>query len=217
MASNAKSQSTLIHDTICLFMITLIAGILLGAVNMITVDPIKEQAEKAKQEAYAAVYDGAEFVSDDGVNSSLKAFQADLASGNLKTASGSDLSDVEIQEVMKATVDGQDAGYVMTCSGKGYGGAVKVALGIDGEGAIKGIQIMDCTNETPGLGQNSSKEDWNSQYIGMTTAQDVSVVKDGSGSKDNGTINAISGATITSNAVTRAVDGSLLFIASLSE
>ena len=51
----------------------------------------------------------------------------------------------------------------------------------------------------------------------MTTAQDVSVVKDGSGSKDNGTINAISGATITSNAVTRAVDGSLLFIASLSE
>ncbi len=217
MASNAKSQSTLIHDTICLFMITLIAGILLGAVNMITVDPIKEQAEKAKQEAYAAVYDGAEFVSDDGVNSSLKAFQADLVSGKVKTASGSDLSDVEIQEVMKATVDGQDAGYVMTCSGKGYGGAVKVALGIDGEGAIKGIQIMDCTNETPGLGQNSSKEDWNSQYIGMTTAQDVSVVKDGSGSKDNGTINAISGATITSNAVTRAVDGSLLFIASLSE
>ena len=109
MASNAKSQSTLIHDTICLFMITLIAGILLGAVNMITVDPIKEQAEKAKQEAYAAVYDGAEFVSDDGVNSSLKAFQADLASGKVKTASGSDLSDVEIQEVMKATVDGQDA------------------------------------------------------------------------------------------------------------
>lgn len=217
MASNAKSQSTLIHDTICLFMITLIAGILLGAVNMITVDPIKEQEERAKQEAYAAVYDGAEFVSDDGVNSSLKAFQADLASGKVKTASGSDLSDVEIQEVMKATVDGQDAGYVMTCSGKGYGGAVKVALGIDGEGAIKGIQIMDCTNETPGLGQNSSKEDWNSQYIGMTTAQDVSVVKDGSGSKDNGTINAISGATITSNAVTRAVDGSLLFIASLSE
>lgn len=217
MASNAKSQSTLVHDTICLFLITLIAGILLGAVNMITVDPIKEQEEKTKQEAYAAVYDGAEFVSDDAINSSLEAFQADLTAGKVKTASGTDLSDVEIQEVMKATVDGQDAGYVLTCSGKGYGGAVKVALGIDGEGAIKGIQIMDCTNETPGLGQNSSNESWNSQYVGMTTAQDISVVKDGSGSKDNGTINAISGATITSSAVTRAVDGSLLFITSLSE
>ena len=105
MASNAKSQSTLVHDTICLFLITLIAGILLGAVNMITVDPIKEQEEKTKQEAYAAVYDGAEFVSDDAVNSSLEAFQADLTAGKVKTASGTVLSDVEIQEVMKATVE----------------------------------------------------------------------------------------------------------------
>lgn len=217
MASNEKSQSTLVHDTICLFLITLIAGILLGAVNMITERPIKEQEEKRKQEAYAAVYDGAEFVSDDAINSSLKAFQTDLAAGKVTTESGADLSDVEIQEVMKATVDGQDAGYVLTCSGKGYGGAVKVALGIDAEGVIKGIQIMDCTNETPGLGQNSSNESWNKQYIGMNTTQDVSVVKDGSGSADSGTINAISGATITSSAVTRAVNSSLLFISSLSE
>lgn len=217
MASNEKSQSTLVHDTICLFLITLIAGILLGAVNMITERPIKEQEEKRKQEAYAAVYDGAEFVSDDAINSSLKAFQTDLAAGKVTTESGTDLSDVEIQEVMKATVDGQDAGYVLTCSGKGYGGAVKVALGIDAEGVIKGIQIMDCTNETPGLGQNSSNESWNKQYIGMNTTRDVSVVKDGSGSADSGTINAISGATITSSAVTRAVNSSLLFISSLSE
>ena len=217
MASNEKSQSTLVHDTICLFLITLIAGILLGAVNMITVDPIKEQEEKTKQEAYAAVYDGAEFVSDDTINSSLEAFQADLSAGMITTESGADLSDVEIQEVMKATVDGQDAGYVLTCSGKGYGGAVKVARGIAAEGGIKGIQIIDCTNETPGLGQNSSNESWNKQYIGMNTTQEVSVVKDGSGSADNGTINAISGATITSSAVTRAVNSSLLFISSLSE
>ena len=146
------------------------------------------------------------------INSSLEAFQADLSAGMITTESGADLSDVEIQEVMKATVDGQDAGYVLTCSGKGYGGAVKVALGIDAEGGIKGIQIMDCTNETPGLGQNSSNESWNKQYIGMNTTQEVSVVKDGSGSADNGTINAISGATITSSAVTRAVNSSLLFI-----
>ena len=45
----------------------------------------------------------------------------------------------------------------------------------------------------------------------------LSVVKDGSGSTDNGTVNAISGATITSRAVTRAVNGALDFIASLSE
>ncbi len=217
MANSEQAPNTLVHDTICLFLITLIAGVLLGGVYQITKNPIDIQNEKVKQEAYAAVYDGAEFVSDDGVNQKLSAFQQELTGGKVTTAAGTNLSDVEIQEVMKATVGGQDAGYVVTCTGKGYGGAVKIALGIDGEGAIKGIQIMDCTNETPGLGQNSSNTEWNSQYVGMTTAQELEVVKDGTGSAESGTINSISGATITSSAVTRAVDGALKFITSLSE
>lgn len=217
MANNEKSSSTIIHDTICLFVITLVAGILLGGVYIITKSPIEKQEEKVKQEAYAAVYSGAEFQTDKDVDAKLADFQADLAAGKIKTASGTDLSDVELQEVMKAVVDGQDAGYVVTCTGKGYGGAVKLALGIDGEGVVKGIQIMDCSNETPGLGQNSSNEEWNKQYVGMASSLDVSVVKDGSGSAESGTINSISGATITSSAVTRAVNGTFLFITSLSE
>ena len=51
----------------------------------------------------------------------------------------------------------------------------------------------------------------------MTSAQDINVVKDGTGSTESGTINSISGATITSSAVARAVDGALLFVASLAE
>lgn len=217
MANNEKSKNTLVHDTVCLFVITLIAGILLGAVYQITKKPIEVQEEKVKQEAYAAVYAGAEFSADDDVNARLAEFQKDMAAGKIKTASGADLSDVEILEIMKATVDGTDAGYVVTCTGKGYGGAVKLALGIDDAGVVKGIQIMDCTNETPGLGQNSSNEDWNKQYVEMNTSQELSVVKDGTGSKENGTIDSISGATITSSAVTRAVNGTFLFITSLSE
>ena len=217
MANNEKSSNTMLRDTICLFVITLVAGIFLGAVYKITKEPIAIQEEKVKQEAYAAVYAGAEFISDDDVNAKLADFQEKLAAGEIKTASGTNLSDVEILEVMKASVDGADAGYVVTCTGKGYGGAVKLALGIDGEGVVKGIQIMDCSNETPGLGQNSSSKEWNKQYVGMNTSQDVSVVKDGTGSLENGKINSISGATITSNAVTRAVDGTFLFITSLSE
>ena len=50
MANNEKSQNTLVHDTICLFLITLIAGILLGGVYMITKKPIDKQNEKTKQE-----------------------------------------------------------------------------------------------------------------------------------------------------------------------
>ena len=215
MANNEKSKSTLVRDTICLFVITLVAGILLGAVYQITKDPIAAQEEKVKQEAYAAVYAGAEFVSDDDVNTKLDDFQTNLTSG--KVAGGENFTDVEILEVMKALVDGADAGYVVTCTGKGYGGAVKIALGIDSEGVVKGIRIMDCSNETPGLGQNSSSEEWNKQYVGTNTSQQLSVVKDGSGSAEAGTINSISGATITSDAVTRAVDATFLFITSLSE
>ena len=209
MANNEKSKSTIIHDTICLFVITLVAGILLGGVYQITKGIIADREEQAKVEAYAAVYPGSEFSEDADINKKLEDFQKELAAGSVTSQGEGALSDVEIQEVWKA----DQGGYVMTCSGKGYGGAVKLALGIDGEGKVIGIQITDCTNETPGLGQNSSNEEWNKQYVGMTSAQDVSVVKDGSGSADNATINAISGATITSRAVTRAVDGALLFIA----
>lgn len=214
-AAAVQGKSTLVHDTVCLFVITLIAGVLLGAVYTITFHPIEKQKDKAKQEAYAAVYDGAEFIQDKDVDAALEKFNKDLAAGKISSASQGSLSDVQIAEVLKAQVDGKDAGYVVTCSGKGYGGAVTMALGIDGEGVIRGIQITDCSNETPGLGQNSTNKDWNGQFVGTNTSQDINVVKDGSGSADAGTINAISGATITSSAVTRAVDGVFQFIASL--
>lgn len=215
-AAAVQSQNTLVHDTICLFVITLVAGLLLGAVYTITKNPIDTQNEKAKQEAYAAVYEGAEFVSDDTVNKALESFNKDLAAGKFSSDSMGSLSDVEILEILKAQVDGQDAGYVVTCKAKGYGGAgVTMALGIDAEGTILGIQITDCSDETPGLGQNSANADWNKQYVGTNMTQDLSVVKDGSGRAEAGTINSISGATITSSAVTRAIDGTFQFIASL--
>lgn len=211
-----KSGNTLVHDTIALTVITLVAGVLLGGVYTMTKKPIEEQDAKTKAEAYAAVYEGADFVEDSGIADKLKTYNENLKDGKVQK-SGETLSDVEVSEVMKAQVDGADAGYVVTCLAKGYGGSVTLALGIDAEGAVKGIQIMDCSNETPGLGQNSTNADWNGQYVGMNTTQEVAVVKDGTGSTDGGTINAISGATITSKAVTRAVNGTLDFIASLSE
>ena len=192
-----KKKSTLVHDTICLFMITLISGLLLGAGYTITKKPIAAQEEKNKQEAYEAVYQGASFEEDSALNKSLEKFNKDLA------------------EAMKAKVDGKDAGYVVSCSGKGYGGAVSIALGIDEKGEIKGIQITDCSNETPGLGQKSSDKEFNGQFVGTNASQDLNVVKDGSGSTKDGTINAITSATITSKAVTRAIDGAFQFISSL--
>ena len=208
--SENKQANTLIHDAIALFIITLVAGILLGAVYIITKDPIAKAEEEATNKAYAAVYKDAEFASDDTLTEAVKSFQGDVAAGKIDAA----YTDVELIEARTASSGGSQAGYVVKVSGKGYGGAVTIALGITNEGEVLGIQILDASNETPGLGQNSTKEDWNGQYIGMTSDKTLSVVKDGSGSQDNGTINSISGATITSNAVTRAVNVALKFVAS---
>lgn len=208
--SENKQANTLIHDAIALFIITIIAGILLGAVYMITKDPIAKAEEEATNKAYAAVYKDAEFASDDTLTKAVESFQGDVAAGKIDAA----YTDVELIEARTASSGGSQAGYVVKVSGKGYGGAVTIALGITNEGEVLGIQILDASNETPGLGQNSTKEDWNGQYVGMTSDKTLSVVKDGSGSQDNGTINSISGATITSNAVTRAVNVALKFVAS---
>ncbi len=216
MANKEARSNTLVHDTICLTLITLIAGIILGGVYTITKKPIEVQEAKTKAEAYAAVYAGAEFEEDKDLTTKLTAYNEELAAGKV-TKGEQTLSDVTVSEVLKAKVDGQDAGYVATCYAKGYGGNVTLALGIDQDGKIKGIQVTDASNETPGLGQNSTNKDWNSQYVGMDTSKEVTVVKDGTGSTDNGSINAISGATITSKAVTRAVNGTLNFIASVSK
>jgi len=211
--SENKQANTLIHDAIALFIITLVAGILLGAVYMITKDPIAKAEEEATNKAYAAVYKDAEFASDDAVTKAVESFQADITAGKVDDDAYS-YTDVELIEARTASSGGSQAGYVVKASGKGYGGAVTIALGITNEGEVLGIQILDASNETPGLGQNSTKEDWNGQYVGMTSDKTLSVVKDGSGSQDNGTINSISGATITSNAVTRAVNVVLKFVAS---
>ncbi len=210
-----KPKSTLVRDTICLFLITMIAGICLGGIYTVTKKPIAAQNEKKKQEAYESVYKGAKFETDKEVNSKLKKFNKDLLAGKIKSASLGSLSDVEISEVMKAKVDGKDAGYVVTCSGKGYGGPVVLAIGIDGEGAIKGIEVTDCSNETPGLGQNAPKDSFKNGFLKVKVGTDLNVVKDGSGKADESKIDAISGATITSSAVARAVNGCLQFIESL--
>lgn len=213
MANSVNKQAdTLVHDAIMLFIITLVAGVLLGAVYMITKDPIAKAEEEATNKAYAAVYKDAEFAADDALAKAVGSFQKDVAAGKQDDDAYS-YTDVELIEARTASSGGSQAGYVIKASGKGYGGAVTIALGITNEGEVLGIQILDASNETPGLGQNSTKEDWNGQYVGMTADKTLSVVKDGSGSKDNGTINAISGATITSNAVTRAVNVALKFVA----
>ncbi|MBL7170555.1 MAG: FMN-binding protein [Candidatus Omnitrophica bacterium] len=82
------------------------------------------------------------------------------------------------------------SGYVIIATGKGYGGAVATMVGVDTAGVIKIIKILE-QKETPGLGAKISEESFKSQFSGQD------------GRKPN--IMAISGATISSRAVTESV------------
>ncbi len=92
-------------------------------------------------------------------------------------------------------------GYIFKTSAKGYGGEVSVMTAIGTDGKVIAVSILDATTETPGLGQNVTKEGFYSQYKDKTA--DISTVKNSA--KDN-EINAVTGATISSRAVTNAVN-----------
>lgn len=101
---------------------------------------------------------------------------------------------------------GKTAAYIFTESSKGYGGDVSVMTAIKPNGTVAGVAILDVSGETPGLGQNAAKKSFFSQYIGFKKG--VSVLKNGAKAENN-EVDAVTGATITSTAVTRAVNKAL--------
>ena len=110
---------------------------------------------------------------------------------------------------VKATIDevctvGEE-GYVVTVTDKeGYGGDIKITVGITADGTINGISILSIT-ETAGLGMRATEPAFYEQYQGKQAEKFV-VSKDGG---DGEPIDALSGATITSRAVTGAVNAAL--------
>lgn len=97
---------------------------------------------------------------------------------------------------------GETVGYAISTSTQGYGGQVKVMTGIK-DGEIIGVDVFYNDDETPGLGKNTSNESFTDQYKGLTTDSSISVSKD---SSDGQTVDAVTSATISSRAVTKAVN-----------
>lgn len=109
-------------------------------------------------------------------------------------------------EYYTAIKGGDTAAYIFTESAKGYGGDVSVMTAVRPDGTVAGVAILDVSNETPGLGQNAAKESFYSQYAGLKKG--VSLLKNGAKAENN-EVDAVTGATITSTAVTRAVNAAL--------
>lgn len=88
---------------------------------------------------------------------------------------------------------------------KGYGGLIEVLVGLKPDGTIHSLQVLSADKETPGLGSKIEAPKFCDQYNGKS-ASDTSWAKV---TKDGGQIQGITGATISSRAMTEAVRGGL--------
>lgn len=168
-----------------LFIVAGLAGAILGAAHAVTEKPIAEQQKKANAEAMKLILPEA-----------------------------TDFSKLEISpkgdvlEVNEGKAGGETKGYAIKVAPKGYSGAVTVMIGVSKEGKVSGLKILS-HSETPGLGANATDPAFYGQYNNKPTDKLLEVVKRPVASSNE--IQAITGATITSKAVTKGVNEAVEF------
>lgn len=188
-------------DALILCAITLIAGACLGGVYEITKEPIAATQKAAEEAAYRVVLPAAASFEASDMTEAIAKANEELG--------GQGFGNVSVDGCV-AGLDGsgQTVGHVVTATSKdGYGGAVTVSVGINSDGSIGAIEFLTL-NETVGFGKNADDPAWKGQFSGKS-ADVLSVTK--SGAPADNEIDAVSGATITSNAVTGAVNAAVYF------
>lgn len=161
---------------LALAVITLIAGLVLGATYRLTKDPIAAQESRKAEMARAAVMPEAD------------AFR-------LLDAAGDDAVDW----VYEALRDGARVGYVAQGTGRGFGGEIEVIVGLRADGEITGVSVGGANfSETAGLGAKAKDAAFTGGFFGKRAP--LTVVKAGE-AKSESTVDAITSATITSKAV----------------
>ena len=184
-----KKQSTLLYVlrlAVTLLLITAITAGALAWVNSITEDRIA--AEKAKKTAEA-----------------LSAVLSDAADA-------SQLEEYPNDSGIVTAVYQSETGYAVQVAPTGFGGTITMMVGVDKDGNVLGVSVVSHT-ETAGLGavagdKTSKGEAFRDQFVGMSG--ELAVTKDG------GAVDSISGATITSRAVTEGVNAAIECAAALT-
>lgn len=204
----------IIKDSLILFLITVIAGVLLGGVYQITKEPIATQEAKTKQETYKKVF-------IDNTKTDEVAYLADsfeevtLDSATMENAlTEAGYTNDEVNEAAKAVdASGNEVGYAVTVTAKdGYGGDIKFTVGILTDGTVNGISMLSIS-ETAGLGMRAKDDSFTSQYTNKKV-DSYKVTKQGASSDNE--IDALSGSTITSKAVTNGVNSALVAFKNIS-
>lgn len=180
----------IIKSSVILLLITAIAAAMLAFVNSKTAPLIALNSQKKQETALMSVASDAvemqEVEITDEMQSIAQSYNAQL-------------------ECIYKSVNsiGELTGYCAVITTSGYDAGLQTAVGTNLDAKVCGVEIV-ASNETPGLGQNASKPEFTEQY--KDKGLKIGVTKDNA---DDNEINALSGATITSNAVTRNVNAVL--------
>ena len=185
----------ILKNFIVILIISVVAGGILGFVHEITKEPIRQTEELKQLRANQRVFSGAasfeeSVVTDEELNSYI-----------------SEYKNVSLSDCLEAVdTEGNLLGYVFKCTtNAGYGGNISFSMGVSLDGTLNGISITEIS-ETPGLGMRAEEV-----LVPQFKNKNVSVFEvTKSGALMDYQIDAISSATITSKAVTEAVNAGLL-------
>lgn len=212
MKSKKQNPSAeMIKNAGILFAITLLAGIALGFIHELTKEPIAHQQQVKVQRACAEVFSQAAAFEEVNPLELPTALGSGWLLAAVREYNAGTLG-AEVGEVYRAlSQDGSLLGYVLKVTTKeGYGGNIELMVGITIEGSISGISILSIS-ETPGLGMQAG-DVLVPQFAGKT-AEAFVYTKTGAAAENE--IDAISGATITTRAVTNAVNAGLYYFENL--
>ena len=172
-----------------LLIISAVAALLLALTNSVTASTIAQRNEQANAEARKLVLESAQDFEQ------------------VKDAKTYNAKGVEVSEIYEAKdASGNTVGYTLKVLPSGYGGTIELMVGIDSaKGQVSGINVVS-NSETAGLGAKATNPEFSDQYKGKPL-EELSVLKNGTPGDTE--IKAISGATITSTAVTNGVDAAI--------
>ena len=174
-----KKVIDFIKPAVILLLVAAVVALVLGLVDMMTRDRIADIAEQTKTNAMKAVLDAESYE------------PVDLGAE----------APADVDEAYTAA----GGGWVVQVTETGSQGAITLMVGVDADLACTGISVTS-SSETAGLGaiasqQSAAGDAFRSQFVGQSG--EVAVTKDG------GTINALTGATITSRAISTGVTSAI--------
>lgn len=208
--NTGKKDKGVVHDTIVLTIITLVAGLVLGGVHHITAGPIAAQEKATQEAAQREVFADAEQFERIEVDDSTIT----------KALEDAGLTRTTVNAVYKAEDgSGSTLGYVVdSTNSEGYGGDVEIMIGVSTQEGytIRGISFL-ALSETAGMGMKAKEPAFMDQFKDMSLGEETQIKYTKNGKSAANEIDAISGATVTTNAVTKAANGALLAVTTVEE